>query len=114
MGVANRLLHSMCQVLDKFNEMFNHLHQCGRFHIETDKDVIESCGFDSYQAGDVAIAWDLMDDELTDVETEILHALLNQCFSEICDRASFINAHQVFDADGSGNGLHYGLMVYRP
>jgi hypothetical protein len=80
-------------------------------YIETDPENIEGClheDKDKMRPGDVCIAYDWMSDELTPQQTRIFHMIFGNFFDLVST-----NTITIADADGSGNGLFYGLVAVR-
>lgn len=87
-------------------------------YIETDKENIEGCIHEDIKlmrpdtetepGGDIAVAYDWCDDDLSKSQQRIFYSLYLRFFSDLQR-----GALQVAEADGSGNGLYYGLMLLR-
>lgn len=102
----------LCQTLTT-SCPFSHL---GNFSILTKEEAMDN--FPEYQEGDVAFYYNYNDDELREVQAYdkqniLIDYLYDEAWLTISEYMQDKGYEEVENIDGSGNGLYYGMVVFR-
>lgn len=95
----------------------NSVHTSGYFEINTESDIGIRVGFDECKPTDLVIEYSYDNDHLSNDESDELIDWLygdeDGGWRVLKKWMSDNGYHEVYDNDGSGNGLYYGVVVFR-